>query len=137
VKEQKARVTVALVFGLAVLSHFFLDVPVHAPDLPLGFDPSSPKLGFGLWNQVDVTLALELGLLVAGGALYAGITVPRVGQEMPTRVLVALLVAIGLATPFLPIPPSPTIAVQEELAALLLLAALAEWMDRSREPLGG
>src|SRR5882672_5330388 len=38
----------AIVVGLAVLSHWFLDLPVHVADLPL-YD-NSMKQGFGLWN---------------------------------------------------------------------------------------
>ncbi|MGO8999156.1 MAG: hypothetical protein ACLQVI_38005 [Polyangiaceae bacterium] len=134
VREKKARVTAALVFGVAVLSHFLLDLPVHVADLPLGFDASSPKVGLGLWDQVDVTLALELGLLVAGGALYAGATLPRPGKETATRVVAVILVALTVATPFLPIPPDTMTFAFEALGGYLVLAALAEWMDRSRVP---
>jgi len=131
--EKKARVTAALVFGAAVLSHFLLDLPVHPPDLPLGFDASSPKLGLGLWNQVDVTLALELSLLVGGGALYAGMTAPRPGKDVVTVVVGALLIGLTLATPFLPTPPDTTVFTVEALASYVALAFFAEWMDRSRE----
>jgi hypothetical protein len=134
VKDQRAKVLATLVVGLAVLSHYMLDVPVHPPDLPIGFDDSSPKLGLRLWDQVDVTLALELGILVVGGALYAGITVPRIGHDTPTRVVAAVLVVLTLATPFLPIAPSTAVFSVEALGGYFLLAGLAEWMDRSREP---
>jgi hypothetical protein len=135
VTDQRAKVLAALVVGVAVLSHFFLDLPVHPPDLPLGFDDASPKVGLRLWDQIDVTLALELSALAAGGALYLGRTVPRVDQETPTRVLGVLLVALTIATPFLPVPPSASFFAMEALGGYLLLAVLAEWMDRSREPL--
>jgi hypothetical protein len=131
-KEKKARVAAALIFGAAVLSHFFLDLPVHPPDLPLGFDPGSPKLGLGLWNQVDVTLALELSLLVAGGALYAGVTAPYPGRGGATLTLGALLVLLTLATPFLPPPIDTTTFALEALGGCLALALFAEWLDRSR-----
>ncbi len=39
-----ARVLAALLVGLAVLSHYFLDVPFTRRIFPLGFDESSPKL---------------------------------------------------------------------------------------------
>jgi hypothetical protein len=133
VKGKKERVLAALVVGVAVLSHFLLDFPMHTPDLPLGFEASSAKVGLGLWNQIDVTLALELGVLVAGGALYAGISVPRAGKEMPTRVVAVLLVAIAIATPFLPPPPDSMMFGVEALAGYAALAVAAEWMDRSRE----
>jgi hypothetical protein len=130
--RKNARVVAALVFGGAVLSHFVLDLLVHTPDLPLGFEPSSPKFGLGLWNQVDVTLALELGVLFAGGALYGGATVPRDGNTTPSWVVALLLVAVTIATPFLPPPADPLSGVVQMLAAYLVLAIAAEWMDRSR-----
>src|SRR5271165_6989480 len=39
----------AVVTGLLVPSHWFLDLPFHRPDLPVW--PGGPKLGFGLWNS--------------------------------------------------------------------------------------
>jgi len=132
VKERRARVLAAVVFGGAILSHFILDLPMHLPDLPVGFEPSSPKLGLGLWNQVDVTLALELGLLVAGGALYAGITAPRAGGATASRLVAVALVAIAIATPFLPPPADGSMFAVQALGAYAGLALLAEWMDRSR-----
>jgi hypothetical protein len=133
VKAQKARVLAALVFGVVIFSHFLLDLPVHPRDLALGFDPASPKMGLGLWDQVDVTLALEIGLLVAGGALYTGVTVPRVGKEMPSRVVAVVLVGLALATPFLPIASSAVVGAMVALSGYVALALFAEWMDRSRE----
>jgi hypothetical protein len=133
-KEKKARVLGALVFGAAVLSHFALDYPMHTPDLPLGFDPSSPKVGLGLWNQVDVTLTLELGVLVAGGALYAGGTLPRPGMQLATIVTAVVLLGLAVATPFVPIPSGPNDFALQALGAYAALALLAEWMDRSRVP---
>ena len=132
--EKKARVAAALVFGAAVLSHFLLDLPVHPADLPLGFDPSSPKLGLGLWDQVDVSLALELSLLVAGGALYAGMTAARPDKATISVIVGALLVGLTLATPFLPIPPDSTVFAVESLGSYVALALFGEWMDRTRAP---
>ena len=41
--------------ALVVLSHWFLDLLVHRPDLPLA-PGSDLKVGFGLWNSVAGTL---------------------------------------------------------------------------------
>jgi len=49
--------SVAIVIGLAVFSHWILDLIVHTPDLPLWSD-ASLKLGFGLWNNAIATYAL-------------------------------------------------------------------------------
>jgi hypothetical protein len=52
-----------LIAGLVVLSHWFLDLLVHVPDLPLWGDRH--KVGLGLWNHPLIASVLELGLLVA------------------------------------------------------------------------
>ncbi len=68
-KGKKHAKQVALVMGLAVLSHWFADLIVHTPDLPLLGD-HSPKMGFGLWNHKHLTFATEVGLLVLGLVYY-------------------------------------------------------------------
>ena len=92
-----------------------------------------------MWNQVDVTLALELGLLVAGGALYEGITVPRAdakgaaGAKGVTLMVGVVLVGLTIATPFLPALADSVSFGAQALIVYTVLALLAEWMDRSRE----
>jgi hypothetical protein len=44
--------------GAAVLSHWLLDLVVHARDLPL-YD-NTMKMGFGLWNYRALTFLPEL-----------------------------------------------------------------------------
>ncbi len=55
----------ALIMGAVTLSHWFLDLPVHRPDMPLAFGDST-KVGFGLWNNMAATIALEVLLLLGG-----------------------------------------------------------------------
>lgn len=62
---------VAVVMGVAVFSHFLLDLPVHPPDLALWPDAET-HLGFGLWQRLPVGWWLvELGVIAAGGGYYA------------------------------------------------------------------
>jgi hypothetical protein len=56
----------AIIGALVVLSHWFLDLLVHIPDLTIAGGP--PKLGFGLWNHPAIEMLLELGLTF--GALW-------------------------------------------------------------------
>ncbi len=63
------RKRIALVVAIAVLSHWFLDLIVHTPGLPVSTD-ASPKLGFGLWNNAVATYLLEAILLLIGLRLY-------------------------------------------------------------------
>ena len=56
-----------LVAGVA-LSHWFLDLLVHIPDLTLWGTP--PKLGLGLWNHPWIEIPLELGITLAALLYY-------------------------------------------------------------------
>jgi hypothetical protein len=58
----------ALIIGVAVLSHWILDLIAHPRDLAI-YD-NTWKVGFGLWNYRDPEFALEIGLLGAGILLY-------------------------------------------------------------------
>lgn len=49
--------------GAAVLSHWFIDLMTHKPDLTLFGAP--PKWGFGLWDVPIIAVPLELGLVAA------------------------------------------------------------------------
>jgi hypothetical protein len=58
----------ALIVGLAVFSHWVLDLIAHPRDLAI-YD-NTWKVGFGLWNYRDPEFALEIGLLGVGIMLY-------------------------------------------------------------------
>ncbi len=59
----------AAVVGVAVLSHWFLDLLVHLPDLPLVNDESR-KFGLGLWRNLPLTLVAESLIFFGGLAIY-------------------------------------------------------------------
>ena len=56
------------IIGLAVFSHWILDLVAHPRDLAI-YD-NKWKVGFGLWNYRDPEFALEVALLAVGIALY-------------------------------------------------------------------
>jgi hypothetical protein len=58
----------AFVIGLAVFSHWLLDLIAHPRDLAIYDDKW--KVGFGLWNYRDPEFALEIALLAGGVVLY-------------------------------------------------------------------
>ncbi len=123
----------AWIVGLLVLSHWFLDLPMHEPDLPLR-PGSATELGFGLWGSVAATVALEVGILAAGLALYLRGTRARDGiGRWGLGVMVAVLVLFW-ASSFVAPPPS-----EEALAwgGLVLWAFVpwAWWVDRHRDDL--
>ena len=57
-----------LIVGLAVFSHWILDLIAHPRDLAIYDD--TWKVGFGLWNYRDPEFALEIALLAVGVFLY-------------------------------------------------------------------
>jgi len=62
------RKSAALIVGLAVFSHWILDLIAHPRDLPI-YD-NTWKVGFGLWNYRGLEFGLEIALLAAGIIFY-------------------------------------------------------------------
>jgi hypothetical protein len=124
--------TVAAVFvGLAVFSHWILDLVVHSPDLPL-YDETY-KMGLGLWNYPVIAFALEIALLFGGMYLYmrsttAANAIGRYGMPVLGIVLIAVQSVVFFGAP----PSSTNGAAATALIAYFLFAAAAYWLDRQR-----
>jgi membrane-bound metal-dependent hydrolase YbcI (DUF457 family) len=63
---------VATVIALVAMSHWFLDLVVHRPDMPVlpGNVSNLPRLGFGLWTEPKIAAVVELALVVLGALMY-------------------------------------------------------------------
>ena len=90
---------VATVIGLVAASHWFLDLVVHRPDMPILPENFGhlPLLGFGLWTRPPLSALLELLLVLAGAVLYwrAARDVSRqAGQSGKWPLISASLIAI-------------------------------------------
>jgi membrane-bound metal-dependent hydrolase YbcI (DUF457 family) len=121
----------AIVVALCVVSHWFLDLIVHRPDLPLW--PGGPRFGFGVWNYPKVTLGIEISMYYFAILIYRGSTRARdrVGSIIFWAFAIVLLV-IYLATAIGPPPPNErTVAIMA--LTLWLLPFWAAWFDRHRE----
>ena len=123
--------SVALWIGVAVFSHWVLDLLVHRPDLPLYDD--TMKIRLGLWNYPAVALALEVALLFGGMIMYLRVTKPinaigRVGLPILGVVMVAIQSYVFFGSP----PASPAAAAATALVSYVAFAALAEWLARQR-----
>jgi hypothetical protein len=122
----------AWIVGLCVFSHWILDAIVHRPDLPL-MPGRSIYIGFGLWNSMVCSIAVEFGIFLIGLALYLRTTVAqgRIGKHGLWS-LVLVLVIIWIANIFGPPPPSvKAIAVAGNASLLFVLWAF--WVDRHRK----
>jgi hypothetical protein len=77
-----------LIIGLAVFSHWILDLVAHPRDLPI-YD-NTAKVGFGLWNYRDPEFALEIALLAGGIVLY-------LARNVMPSIRKGAVIAFGLA----------------------------------------
>ena len=124
---------IALVVGIAVFSHWVFDLIVHTPDLPLWSD-TSPKLGFGLWNNAIATYTLEAVLLIGATWLYLKSTSATTkGGKYGMGVFVVFLLLVNIMNIFGPLQDDSQMAMAvSALAAYFLFAAIAFWLDKKR-----
>lgn len=126
----------AFVLGLAVISHWLLDLMVHYPDLQL-YPGSSLLLGFGVWSSPSVALLLELAVFAAGVRLYLRCTrASDATGKWSLWSLIAVLLLIQIGNVFGAPPPSAA-AVAWVGQAQWLLVAWGYWVDSHRHPVAG
>jgi hypothetical protein len=125
------RSVVPIIAGL-VVSHWFLDVVTHRPDMPIY--PGGPKLGLGLWHSIPATAAVEVPMFLAGVWIYTRSTRARDGIGRWAFVaLMATLLVIYVASIFGPPPPSVRALVITMAAGSPLFIAWSWWADRHRD----
>jgi hypothetical protein len=93
----------ALVVGVAVFSHWILDLIAHPRDLPI-YD-NTAKVGFGLWNYRDPEFALEIALLGLGIALYLARNVMPAIRKGAVIAFGIALVVIQIGDTYVPRTP--------------------------------
>jgi hypothetical protein len=107
------------VVGLAVFSHWVLDLIVHRPDLPL-YD-NTAKVGLGLWNRPALAFSLEAGFFFGGLALFLRVRPMRI---VPLVVFGLLILTIQAYVFFGPPPRSPSAFALTALVAYAGYAAV-------------
>jgi hypothetical protein len=122
----------AWVVAAAVLSHWFLDLPMHAPDLPL-WPGSSTKVGLGAWNSIPLTIVLEGVFFGAGLVIYLRTTRARdrIGV-WGLWSMVAFLLLIFFSG-FFAGPPTNERSLAFGALGLWLFVPWSYWIDRHRE----
>lgn len=124
----------ATIVGLAVLSHWVVDLVAHRPDLPLW--PGGPLAGFGLWSSVPATIVVEVAMFLAGLWLYLRLTTAK--DRAGSVALWSLVLFLGVvyaANVFSPPPPS-TKAIGWAGLAQWLFVPWGYWIDRHRRVRG-
>lgn len=122
----------AVWLSVLVLSHWFLDLLTHRPDLQI-LPWNEFMVGFGLWNSLIGTIALE-GLIFVGGVyLYLKCTKARnVKGTWGLWTFILFLIIIYFSNLFGPLPPSAEPIAYLAFAQWLLIA-WGYWIDRNRE----
>lgn len=105
-----------------VLSHWFLDLLVHVPDLTLAGSP--PKLGFGLWNHPAIEIPLELALILGALWFYARRCRP---STVRLGVLAAVLLTLQAVNWFGPVEAEVTLGTSLLAFFAFGIATLAAW----------
>ncbi|MFT6205693.1 MAG: hypothetical protein ACI9V1_003245 [Spirosomataceae bacterium] len=131
-KGKANRKAIAWIMALGVLSHWFADLIVHTPDLPLV--SGEPKLGFGLWESKELTYGVEAVLLIAGLIYYLKntIAVSKIGNFAATGFVVFMLLVNYLNLYVLPKNDDINALTTSALASYFILAGVAYWADKKR-----
>jgi len=128
----KKNSRIAIILALLVLSHWFLDLLVHIPDLPI-FPGLSYKVGLGLWNSYAATIILEGLFFVVGVYLYYKST--KAKNKTGTYSLIGLIIfLIAMYISNLIGPPPPSMEMVGIVGnAQWLIILWGYWIDRNRE----
>jgi len=128
----KKNYKTSIILGLLVVSHWFLDLLVHIPDLPI-FPGEGIKVGLGLWNSLTATLIVEGLIFALGVYLYYKTTKAKNKTGKYSLMgLIVFLVLIYFSNLFGP-PPESVEAIGIVGNAQWLIVLWGYWIDRNRE----
>ena len=105
----------AWILGLCVLSHWFIDLLVHTPDL--GIFSDSWKVGLGLWHYPILTYITELAFFIIGWILLK--------KNIYSYLLLILMVGAATAMVFVDLPPIFSKSISLCCAGLLIFTLLS------------
>ena len=120
-----------VILFICVISHWFLDLVVHYPDLPL-YPGNPPFVGFKLWSLPLIENILEALMFIVGVFVYLHVTAAKNKTgEVLVWILIVFLVASFFANIFGPAPTDvKTLAWAAEF--MWIFVALAFLTDHNR-----
>jgi hypothetical protein len=127
-EDRSARRRIAALLGIAVFSHWILDVLVHRPELPLT-GARSPVVGLALWDNLPVSLTVESGILLFGLALFVRHSSTTRGRTVAIAILsLAILVFTLVGMTIAPPPPSAATMAGSSVVTVAVVCALVYWL---------
>ena len=125
----------ALIIGLAVFSHWVLDLIAHPRDLAI-YD-NTWKVGFGFWNHRDPEFALEIALLAGGIVLYLARNLMPAIRKGAVIVFGIVLVIVQIGDTYVPRTPltdkATVMGVWVFYTLFVLIAFAVEKIGRRRK----
>ena len=129
------RKSAALIVGLAVFSHWIVDLIAHPRDLPI-YD-NRWKVGFGMWNYRDPEFALEIAVLAGGIILYLARNATAAIRRKAVIVFGIALVVVQIGDTYVPRTPltdkATAIGVWIFYTLFVLIAFVVEKIGRRRQ----
>ena len=128
--QEPLPVKAGIILFFAVVSHYFCDLIVHIPDLPV-VPGSETRLGLGLWNYPLLSNGLEFLMYGAGWYLFYR-RVPREAGAFRKKfvILSVLLGTFHLSTGLVPPMESQAIMGASMLALSLGVVALVWYLEK-------
>src|SRR6266704_2708570 len=125
----------ALIVGLAVFSHWILDLIAHPRDLAI-YD-NTWKVGFGMWNYRDPEFALEIAVLAGGLVFYLTRNATAAIRRKAVIVFGIALVVVQIGDTYVPRTPltdkATAIGVWIFYTLFVLIAFVVEKIGRRRQ----
>ena len=114
---------IALIGALLVIGHWVLDVVSHPSHMPLA-PGLAWRAGFGLWNSVPATMAIEGSLWLIALVAYARSAEMRGGRRILYWIGAVLITLVWIGNIAGPPPSIPSTA---PVASLVLFAVIVTW----------
>jgi hypothetical protein len=122
-RPPQARRTEALIIGIAVASHFVLDLAVHVPDLPVS-GTLGTMWGLGLWRHRELALLLEGAIFVVAALVWRQ---TRENHGPRGAIVFGTMSVFLVASYYLPAPPTPAAMAVTGLVSYGACALAAGW----------
>ena len=129
-----SKLKASFTISAAVIFHWFCDWLEHPSQLPVAGNNSS-MLGLGLWNNLELALALEVILVILGTTIYL-----RTAKEISRKRRWGILVLMVLLTTIAVMGQATVTQVpgQREFAVSIVIQVIAVcgltgWLDRNRK----
>ncbi|MCP4868703.1 MAG: hypothetical protein GY898_08295 [Proteobacteria bacterium] len=122
------RPKLGLALGLAVASHWFVDLPMHTEDLPIA-SGDGLRVGLGMWKSQVGSFAFELAFLVAGFTILAR----EIGGDVRRRAVLVVWAMAAMQTITVFVAPLPATVLELAIASqagFFGFAAAAWWIEQ-------